>query len=88
MKRVLKWLMIVLGGIVGLALLLVLGLYAYISYEKPKTPEQNDSLQMIKNLRNNPRPETFSEELSTDEPEIYDDRSFDRKSTAEGHLKP
>lgn len=89
-KQLLKWLLFAVGGILSLVLLIILGLFAYINYQGPKSQEQTDSLQVIKNLKAPPQPETFTntEELSTDEPEIYDDRTTKEKSIGEDHLKP
>jgi hypothetical protein len=86
MKRVGKWILIGLGGLLGILVLAVVGVLAYINYEGPKTKEQKNSLEIIRELKNMPQPTAFSEKLPNVEPEIYDDRRA-KHTTPEGHLK-
>lgn len=80
MKKILKWVLISLGGILLAIILIVGGFFAWLNYQGPKTEEQKESLQQIKNLNAPVKPAGFSEDYSDLPdvvPEIYDDRHLD-----------
>ena len=76
---------IVLGGLVGLVILAVAGIFIYLNYEKPKTEDQKKSLEVIRQLNQTPTPRPYTGKVSEDVPEIYDDRKLPKGfSTSEG----
>ena len=86
MKKVLKWVLIVLGGVLGVVVLAIGAVFGWINYQGAKTQDQKDSLIQIQNLSAPVRPGNFSEDYSDVPdvpPEIYDDRHLDKQSTAE-----
>ena len=64
----------VLGGVVGLAILAVACFFIYLNYEKPPTEDQKKSMEVIRRLNQSPSPRSFTGKVSDDVPEIYDDR--------------
>lgn len=80
MKKALKWTLIGLGGIFGLLLIVIIGIFIYLNYQGEMTTEQKNSIDIIGDLSHKtPNPEAFSGTIPDDKPEIYDDQKEPEK---------
>ena len=76
MKKVGKWALIVLAGILGLALVAGIGFFIWLNYDPAKTNAQQNSLDILTNLGKAKHPQnvaTMEEPMATVEDDFYGD---------------
>ncbi len=76
MKKVGKWALIVLAGILGVVVIVLIGFFIWLNYDPTKTSAQQDSFDILKNLGSVKPPQnvaTMEEPMATVEDDFYGD---------------